>query len=225
MDIQALQRSKAYDLAMGAPLILWFGWAALRQWPTLLFLMVEMRLGTLDLLEGLKFFAVAASVIFNLLLVWLLLVRSTPVLKSRGWLPRFCGFAGTFLGVGILQLQARTLSLPWQALADILIFLGWAGSAFALSKLGRAFAIMPEARILVTGGVYAYVRHPLYATEMLALIGIVLQFAQPWALLLGIAVAALQVARALFEEQVLSEAYPEYAGYAARTARFVPYVF
>jgi protein-S-isoprenylcysteine O-methyltransferase Ste14 len=30
------------------------------------------------------------------------------------------------------------------------------------------------------------------------------------------------VIRSVFEERVLSEAYPEYAAYKARTARFVP---
>jgi protein-S-isoprenylcysteine O-methyltransferase Ste14 len=220
-----LERGKAYDLAMGFPLILWFGWGAWQQGPTLLFRMSEMTDGTIDLLGGLQFFALAASVIFNLLLVWLVLVRTVPVRKSRGWLPRFCGVAGTFLAVAILHLPARLLSLPMQALADLLIFLGGAGSALALSRLGRAFAIMPEARVLVTGGLYAHIRHPLYAAEMLSLAGIVIQFAQPWAALLGIAVAGLQFARALFEEEVLRQAFPEYASYAARTARFIPHIF
>jgi protein-S-isoprenylcysteine O-methyltransferase Ste14 len=223
LDLQT--RDKAYDLLMGMPLILWFGWGALRQWPSLLRLAAEMRMGTLDRLDGLQFFAIAASVIFNLLLVWLVLVRTTPVRKSRGWLPRFCGFAGTFLGVSILQLPARTLALPTQALVDILIFLGAAGSALALSRLGRSFAIMPEARVLVTGGVYAHVRHPLYTAEMLTLIGIVIQYAQPWATLIGIGVVLLQILRSIYEEQVLAEAFPDYTAYQARTWRFVPYIF
>jgi protein-S-isoprenylcysteine O-methyltransferase Ste14 len=184
-----------------------------------------MRMGALDLLDGLKFFALAASVIFNLLLVWLVLVRTMPVRKSRGWLPRLCGVAGTFLGVGILQLPARTLGLPTQGLVDILIFLGAAGSALALSRLGRSFAILPEARVLVTGGVYGYVRHPLYTAEMLTLAGIVIQYAQPWATLIGIGVVLLQVLRSLYEERVLAEAFPDYAAYQARTWRFVPYLF
>lgn len=223
MDPQT--RSKAYDLLMGAPLILWFGWGALRQWPDLLWLAAEMRMGAMTLLDGLKFFALAASVIFNLLLVWLVLVRTVPVHKSRGWLPRLCGVAGTFLGVGILQLPARTLGLPTQALADILIFLGAAGSALALSRLGRSFAILPEARVLVTGGVYAHVRHPLYTAEMLTLVGIVIQYQQPWATLIGIGVVLLQILRSIYEEQVLAEAFPDYVAYQARTWRFVPYLF
>ena len=225
LDLHSLSRGKLYDLLTGAPLILWFGWGALRQWPDLLWLAVEMRMGSLDLLDGLRLFALGASVIFNLLLVWLVLVRTIPVHKSRGWLPRLCGVAGTFLGVGILHLPARRLGLPAQALADILIFLGAAGSALALSRLGRSFAILPEARVLVTGGIYAHVRHPLYTAEMLTLIGIVIQYAQPWATLIGIGVAGLQVLRSYYEEEVLAEAFPDYAAYQARTWRFVPYLF
>ena len=42
---------------------------------------------------------------------------------------------------------------------------------------------MPEARKLVTGGPYAYARHPLYAVEIITIVGTALQFAG--ALVLG----------------------------------------
>ena len=80
-----------------------------------------------------------------------------------------------------------------------------------LAKLGKSFSIMPEARNLVTGGPYAWARHPLYAMEIITLIGTAIQFQQPWAGLLALGVIVLQVARTVFEERVLSDAYPEYA--------------
>ena len=223
MDLQT--RNKAHDVLMGMPLILWFGWGAVRQWPALLGLAIGMRMGGASLQNGLQLFGLATSVIFNLLLVWLVVVRTVPVRRLQGWLPRFCAAAGTFLGVGILQLPARRLGLPTQLLADFLMLFGAAGSALALSRLGRSFAIMPEARVLVTGGVYGYIRHPLYAAEMLTLAGIVIQYAQPWATLIGIGVLLLQILRSIYEERVLAEAFPDYAAYQARTWRFVPYLF
>ena len=78
-----------------------------------------------------------------------------------------------------------------------------------LWRLGVAFSIMPEARVLVTGGPYAYARHPLYAAEFLTIVGISMQFQQPWAVLLGTIVIVLQVVRSVFEEQVLAAAYPD----------------
>jgi len=51
-----------------------------------------------------------------------------------------------------------------------------------------------------------------------------LQFKQPWAVILGVAVFVLQYWRTIFEEHVLQEVYPSYAAYRARTWRFLPYI-
>ena len=132
-------------------------------------------------------------------------------------------FAGTFLGVGIMHLPIVTLTLPWQIVADIFVLGGSLGSVLVLARLGKAFSIMPEARQLVTGGPYAYARHPLYAVGMASRwLGIAMQHIQPWAALLGVGVIVLQVVRSVFEERVLAEAYPEYESYRARTKRFIP---
>ena len=56
--------------------------------------------------------------------------------------------------------------------------------------------------------------------EIVTLIGTAIQFQQPWAALLALAAIALQVARTVFEERVLTDAYPEYAVYRARVKRF-----
>jgi protein-S-isoprenylcysteine O-methyltransferase Ste14 len=79
---------------------------------------------------------------------------------------------------------------------------------------------MPEARKLVTGGPYALARHPLYAAEMFSVAGTAMLFQQPWAGLLALGVLALLTIRSMFEEQVLSEQYPEYAAYKKRVKRF-----
>src|SRR3569623_936263 len=113
--------------------------------------------------------ALFASATLNLQMIYLVVVRAEPVRRSSGLLPRACGFAGTFLGVGILQLKPAALSLSWQAAAAALIFIGALGSAIVLARLGKSFSIMPEARKLVTSGPYAYARHPLYAVEFITL--------------------------------------------------------
>ena len=110
-------------------------------------------------------------------------------------------------------------------LADLLIIAGATGSLIAVSRLGGAFSMLPEARRLVTSGPYAVVRHPLYLAEMIGVLGLVLQFQQPWSLFLGAGVFVLQYWRSIFEERILMEAYPDYVVYRARTWRFVPYVF
>jgi protein-S-isoprenylcysteine O-methyltransferase Ste14 len=220
IDVEALRRGKLYDFIAGLPLILWFGYGAVKLRPDLAADARAWMMQPDSLLANMRVFALFAALAFNLLLIYLIVVRTEPVRRSSGVLPRLCGFAGTFLGVGILQLKPQTLSLSWQTVAAALVFAGSLGSAIVLARLGKSFSIMPEARNLVTSGPYAYARHPLYAMEFLTLAGTAIQFAQPWATLLALGVTVFQVLRTIFEERVLAAAYPEYARYRTRVKRF-----
>jgi protein-S-isoprenylcysteine O-methyltransferase Ste14 len=203
-------------------LILWFVYSVLQQRPNLINLGTLIASGEGSLLIWARFFSLLAAVGFNLLLVYLLVVRDKPVRKSKGLLPRFFAFAGTFLGVGMLQLPVAQLGLGMQLLSAVLMGVGSVASVLVLWRLGKSFSIMPEARALVTSGPYARARHPLYGVEMITIIGSALLFIQPWSGLMALGVVALLVIRTIFEERVLSEAYPEYAAYRAKTARFIP---
>lgn len=220
MDWKTFRDGKLYDLMMGLPLILWFGNAAVQLRPRLVMQAHDILAGEASNFTCLQFAALSCAALFNLLLVYLVVVRDRPVLRAAGWVPRLCGFLGTFLGVGILHLPVADLTLGWQTAAAVLVGLGSLGSAIVLATLGKSFSIMPEARKLVTGGPYALARHPLYAVEMLSLAGTAVQFAQPWAALLALAVLALQVTRSMFEERVLAAAFPDYADYRRRVKRF-----
>jgi protein-S-isoprenylcysteine O-methyltransferase Ste14 len=219
-DLEKFRQSKAYDLLMGLPLILWFSYGVIDLRPVLGADARAVLADPANLLFNLRFYALFASAAFNLLGIYMIVMRGTPVLRSRGWLPRAFAIAGTFLGVGIIYLKPVPLSLGWQSVAAALVFLGGFSSIVVLANLGKSYSIMPEARRLVTGGPYAFARHPLYAAEIVTIIGSAIQFQQPWAGLLAVGVVALLVARSRFEEQVLSEAYPEYAQYRRRVKRF-----
>lgn len=216
------RNTKLYDAVAALPLILWFVYGAWQVRPTLVNDVGLIRSGAGDVFTWVQLFSLAAAGAFDLLLVYMLLVRDKPVLKSKGVLPRFFGFVGTFAGVGILQLPVATLGHGMQILAAVLVGVGSLGSIFVLWWLGGSFSIMPEARTLVTGGPYAHARHPLYGVEMITVIGTAVQFAQPWAALIALLVVTLLVVRSHFEEGVLSAAYPEYAAYRAKTKRFIP---
>jgi protein-S-isoprenylcysteine O-methyltransferase Ste14 len=220
IDLERFRRGKLYDLIAGLPLILWFGYGVVKLRPDLAADARALLLEPDSLLLNLRFFALFASAAFNLLLIYLVVVRAEPVRRSTGLWPRLCAVAGTFLGVGILQLKPVPLSLFWQSIAAALVFAGSLGSAIVLARLGKSFSIMPEARVLVISGPYKWARHPLYATETIILIGTAIQFAQPWAALLALGVVALQIIRTIFEERILIEAYPEYASYRTRVKRF-----
>lgn len=95
-------------------------------------------------------------------------------------------------------------------------------------RLGRNLTPFPRPRPggeLVTAGVYAHARHPIYGGALLAAIG--WSFAQASVATLA-ATALLWLlfeAKSRYEERALAAAYPAYPGYAAATRRFVPFVY
>ena len=223
MNWAEFRGSKSYDLLMGVPLILWFGGAAVRLRPALVQLARMLLEGQGNLHAALLFGALFASSLFNLLLVYLVVVRDPPVRKSEGCCPALCGLCRHLPGGGNSAFAAvNRCRLPWLVASDVFQIVGFAGAAVVLAQLGKSFSIMPEARVLVTVGPYAYARHPLYAVESLCIAGNAILFLQPWAGLLAAAVVALQVARSVFEERVLLAAWPAYAEYRGRTKRFIP---
>jgi len=223
--LAGFERTKAYDLAAALPLIAWYLFGLVKQAPLTGVRINDTLRGTISLLDFLQLIALLGSFILIFLLVYVLLTRSVPQRKAKGGLPRAVAICGSFLGNGFLYLKPAPLSLPTQILADVLIIASTVGSLVVLSRLGASFSMMPEARKLVTGGPYAVVRHPLYLAELVGVSGLVVQFQQPWALLLGVGVFALLYWRSEFEEGVLLAAYPEYEAYRRNTPRFIPYFF
>jgi protein-S-isoprenylcysteine O-methyltransferase Ste14 len=100
--------------------------------------------------------------------------------------------------------------------------LGSVGAVLSLSQLGRSFSVMAETRQLVTSGPYRFVRHPLYLTEGIAVIGLFVQFASVWTALLVVVQIAFQLRRMHNEETLLIASFPEYAAYSKNTARLIP---
>ena len=135
----SFRRGKLYDLAAGLPLILWFGYGAWKLRPDLAADARAVLMQPDSLLFNMRFFALFASVAFNLLLIYLVAVRTEPVKRASGLWPRVCGLAGTFLGVGILHLQPVNLSVGWQTIAAALVFRGQPGFGHRAGKVGQGF--------------------------------------------------------------------------------------
>ncbi len=85
-------------------------------------------------------------------------------------------------------------------------------------QLGASFSVRPEARRLVTTGLYAKLRHPVYVFGTPAVVGVLLAVLGWQALVIGAIVVAVEVGRARREEAVLLEAFgAEYVAYRERT--------
>ena len=81
-------------------------------------------------------------------------------------------------------------------------------------QLGRAFSVQAKASTLVTAGIYARIRNPIYVFGALMIVGICIFAHRPWWLLILVVLIPVQLVRARKEEQVLAEkfgdAYREY---------------
>jgi protein-S-isoprenylcysteine O-methyltransferase Ste14 len=185
------------------------------------------RVSDLDLLGWARLISTVSVIGFLVMIAWLTIVRPAPVARAAGLMPRAAAVLGTWLFlVGSPFLARRTdLGAPLLLAGASLTLLGEVLTLLFLRWLGRSFSIAPEARKLVITGPYRIIRHPLYAAELLAVIGIVLQFASFGALALASLQFGFQVIRMRNEELVLRTAFPEYADYMARTARIIPGVW
>ena len=145
---------------------------------------------------------------------------------------------GQFVLLGILLVVSlpSLARLAPRSLADWLL-IGFGGAAMVaaggvviagLRGLGAGLTPMPRPRegaVLVEHGVYAVVRHPIYAGLVLGSLGwsAVTRslLAAGVALLLGIYFDI----KSRREEAWLAERYPGYDGYRSRTRRFVPFIY
>lgn len=102
--------------------------------------------------------------------------------------------------------------LRWVGLGLGLI--GLAGLIVARHTLGRSFSISPQARQLVTRGIYSRIRNPIYVSGTIFAAGIFLMVRKPALWFVLIPILILQTVRAQREASVLEaafgDAYREY---------------
>ena len=173
----------------------------------------------LDLLE---LATQVANLAFLVMVVSLAVVRLSPQRGSEGWEPWLSALAGTTLPLLFLALPPAEFGLAFRAFALGLIAIGGVLSVYVLVFLGRSFSIVAQARRLVTSGPYGLVRHPLYLAEEVAVIGVMLLYFSPAAVVIAAVHWLFQLRRMTNEEKVLRAAFPEYTSYAADTPKVLP---
>lgn len=119
-------------------------------------------------------------------------------------------------------------NLPLIAAGGVLFLLGAVAGIAGARALGASRTAFPkplEDGALVRHGIYGIMRHPLYTSVTSACLGWALIW-QSWpSLLAAVALAVLLQVKARREEHWLRERYPEYAEYAQRVRRFIPWIY
>jgi protein-S-isoprenylcysteine O-methyltransferase Ste14 len=223
-NMRAQQRSGCmYDLLMRLPLLGWVLLSAMAQAKGLFpFFIIG---GPIDLAYVVHLGMRVSTIGFLLLAAVAVILRSRPSSKAGGLEPRITALAGGFTMNAIALFPRHELSLSLEMVSTLLVLIGSVGAIVALSQLGRSFSVMSETRHLVTTGPYRFVRHPLYLTEQIAIIGVFIQFASVWTGLLLAGQIAFQLRRMHNEESVLTASFPEYSAYRQTTARLIPGIY
>jgi protein-S-isoprenylcysteine O-methyltransferase Ste14 len=158
-------------------------------------------------------------------------MRDLPSLGPRG--------EGWVLVQGILLVLVAaagwSLGPDWSGavrLAGIVVGIALIASGIVLAvrgvaDLGRAMTPLPRPRedaALVETGAYALVRHPIYGGLILAAFGWAIVQASIGAIILATALAIFFRLKSMREERWLELRHPQYAGYRARTRRFIPWI-
>lgn len=147
--------------------------------------------------------------------------RSTDTSGSR-W-----DWAVALLGTAAPLLQRPDAPIH-SALEPLGIAIQLAGAALSLGatiSLGRSFGIVAANRGVRTGGLYRFVRHPLYGSYLIGYVGFLLGNASLLNLVLIATAALCQYLRGKAEERVLARD-PAYSTYMQRVRyRFFPGIF
>jgi len=145
---------------------------------------------------------------------------------------RLVGLAGT---AGLIAYLINPANMAWAAV-PLPVWLRWTGVGFALiaglllvwmfRTLGRNLTdtvVTRKQHTLVTTGPYRWVRHPLYSSAALAIVGNSLVAANWFFFVAGCLGFLLLVMRTRKEEQNLIARFgDDYRNYMQRTGRFVP---
>jgi protein-S-isoprenylcysteine O-methyltransferase Ste14 len=125
------------------------------------------------------------------------------------------------IAFGVLAWILVTWKTPWNAQRYAGTLLAMIGAAFiviARYQLGKSFSIRPEAHELVTTGIYARIRNPIYVFGTVLLTGLFLVLQRPGLWILLAVVVLAQTIRARKEAQVLEAAFGEqYRQYRQKT--------
>ena len=137
--------------------------------------------------------------------------------------------AGQFVLIGILILLPGRHDWPVPAAlkvaCSIATIVGLAVMVLGATGLGRGLTATPLPNShaqLRTGGLYRFVRHPIYSGLLLTMAAITVASGSATRLLTLGALVLLLTVKARWEETRLIQRFQGYADYAARTPRFVP---
>jgi protein-S-isoprenylcysteine O-methyltransferase Ste14 len=137
-----------------------------------------------------------------------------------------------FVTVQFSMLALLLATGPWVSQTQVGLIVELAGLlvgivAIVQIQLGN-FNITPlpkEGGQLVTSGLYAVIRHPMYLAQLMVMLPLVVDFFSPLRAILWIVLLINLIMKQLFEEKQLTRHFPEYLNYMQKSWRMIPFIF
>jgi protein-S-isoprenylcysteine O-methyltransferase Ste14 len=120
------------------------------------------------------------------------------------------------------------LVITGRVIGTILFMIGVGMLFIGLTCLGRNLTPLPKPKknaTLKQGGIYRFVRHPMYGGVILLVHGLAFLFANTLTLIIAVLSFAFYDGKASVEEEWLTERFPEYKDYRKRTRKLVPWIY
>lgn len=176
------------------------------------------RAGHLDLIE-------ISFIVPNLVMAWFILIRHRHVAIDRNHWHQAIALTAFFSGIAFMG-QPATADPSAIRISQFVLLIANLLGLVTLCNLGASFGILIACRQVKTGGLYRYLRHPMYATDILLRIGFLVSHRTLLAASLFVLSTACYVWRAILEERFLVTQEPAYRAYMAQVRyRFIPGVF
>lgn len=122
----------------------------------------------------------------------------------------------------------RTLIPVVHYIGVTLILLGAMMFSVILISFGQLMTPSPiprEKAILKTTGFYALVRHPMYFTVLVLMLGVILYFQAFYNILWLPVLFFFFIAKSAVEEKHLKNKFPNYSDYSRKVKRLIPYIY
>ena len=183
-----------------------------------------------DMLAALGIMRGALYLVFTAFPAAIYVWRPLPKARDGRLLPRAAGFTGTvlllFVGAYLPTGPVLWTAPAWVSWPQTLLLLAATALAvWALLILRRNLSLIPEARKLVTGGPYRWVRHPMYLAEIAAAGSLLIYQPHLVPFVAWLVFVAVQLTRANYEEALLTGFFPEYAAFKAGRRRIIPFIW
>lgn len=193
--------------------------------------------GTSELLDGASIVISATWLVFCV--VWLIRARSVKATAERqSRAGRWASLVPLLVGAVLLTRPAAVYTFPlrllrpasfWAPLGAGLCILGLAGAIWARHVLAgnwSGLVTFKEGHELVERGPYRFVRHPIYTSLLLMVLGSALANGRVAGLVALVCFCLAFGIKIAQEEELLLRHFPEtYPAYQARVKRLVPFIF